>query len=78
MKRFGWFCILMVSVFVIWRLFVVDAVIENQPTSPSVWANIISLVLATLVFICILVVSFFRTFVEKDQPTIEKSNEEKK
>jgi hypothetical protein len=77
MKRLGWFCVLLTSCFAIWRLIAIDLLIENQPVSASVWANIASLALAIVVFICISIISFFGTFFEKDSVTIEKPKEEK-
>jgi hypothetical protein len=76
MKRLGWFCVLLASCFVIWRLIAIDLLIENQ-LSASVWANIASLAIAIVVFICISIISFFGTFFEKDSVTIEKPKEEK-
>lgn len=68
MKRLKWLGLASLSVFLIWRVFSIDRLIEILPR--SVWSVIDSIVLAILTFllIAVFVFSIYKALFEKDKP----------
>lgn len=69
MKRLGWFVLSVICGFSIWRIFLLDSMLENLPRTGWIIVDCVILGIISFLLLATGFVAFIETFFEKNKPT---------